>query len=53
MVQHLNNYRESISGVSIDEEMVNLVKFQNAYEAAAKLVNIADQMLETVLSIVR
>jgi flagellar hook-associated protein 1 FlgK len=52
MVQQLSNYRESISGVSIDEEMANLVKFQNAYEAAAKLVNVADEMLETVLSII-
>jgi flagellar hook-associated protein 1 FlgK len=52
MVQQLDNYRESISGVSIDEEMVNLVKFQNAYEAAAKLVNIADEMLETILTII-
>jgi flagellar hook-associated protein 1 FlgK len=52
MVMQLENYRESISGVSIDEEMVNLVKYQNAYEAAAKLINVADEMLETVLTMV-
>jgi flagellar hook-associated protein 1 FlgK len=50
MVSQLGNYRESISGVSIDEEMVNLVKFQNAYQAAAKLISTADEMMQTVLN---
>jgi flagellar hook-associated protein 1 FlgK len=50
MVGQLENYRESISGVSIDEEMVNLVKFQNAYQAAAKLIAAADEMMQTVLN---
>jgi flagellar hook-associated protein 1 FlgK len=52
MVNHLENYRESISGVSLDEEMVNLVKFQHAYEAAAKLITTVDDMLSTVLNMV-
>ncbi len=42
--------RESVKGVSIDEEMVNLMKFQQAYSAAAKLVNVVDQMTQTLLS---
>ncbi len=50
MVLQLENYRESISGVSIDEETVNLIKYQNAYQAAAKLINTADEMMETVLT---
>jgi flagellar hook-associated protein 1 FlgK len=50
MVGQLENYRESISGVSIDEEMVNLVKFQNAYQAAAKLITAADEMMQTLLN---
>ena len=52
MVLQLENYRESISGVSIDEETVNLIKYQNAYQAAAKLINTADEMMETILSMI-
>ena len=53
MVHQLENHRESISGVSVDEEMVNLVKFQNAYQAAAKLISTADEMMQSVLNMVR
>lgn len=52
MVLQLENYRESISGVSIDEEMVNLIKYQNAYQAAAKLISTADEMMGTVLNMI-
>lgn len=52
MVAQLDNYRESISGVSLDEEMINLIKFQNAYAAAAKLVTTADELMQTVLQMV-
>ena len=53
MVQNLENYRQEVSGVSLDEEMVNLVKFQHAYNAAAKLITTADEMLDTMMSIIR
>ena len=52
MVHQLENYRESISGVSLDEEMVNLVKYQNAYQAAAKLISLADEMMQSVLNMI-
>lgn len=41
----------SISGVNIDEEMTNLIRFQHSYTAAAKLITTADQMLETILGL--
>ena len=53
MMTYLENYRESISGVSLDEEMVNLVKFEAAYNAAAKMVSMADQMLDSLMNMVR
>ena len=51
MVEQITSYRESLSGVSLDEEMVNLVKFQHAYDAAAKLISTVDEMLDTLLNL--
>jgi len=45
--------RESISGVSIDEEMTNLITFQRAYQASAKIITTVDEMLETVINLKR
>jgi flagellar hook-associated protein 1 FlgK len=53
MMTYLENYRESVSGVSLDEEMVNLVKYEAAYNAAAKMISMADDMLDTLMNIVR
>ena len=52
MMVQLENQRESVSGVSLDEEMINLIKFQNAYSAAAKLITTADEMMQTVLQMI-
>ena len=53
MTDSLDNYRESVSGVSLDEEMLNLVKFQSAYDAAAKMVTVIDEMIDTVMNMTR
>ena len=52
MSASLMAYRESISGVSLEEEMVRLIQYQHAFEAAAQLINVADEMLETVIQMV-
>lgn len=45
----LDARQQETSGVNLDEEMGNLIKFQHAYTAAAKLVNTADRMMQTLL----
>ncbi|HEY1365514.1 MAG TPA: flagellar hook-associated protein FlgK [Gaiellaceae bacterium] len=50
LVDSLTNRRESVSGVSIDEEMTNLVKFQRAYQASARAMNAMDDMLELLIT---
>lgn len=45
--------RDSVSGVSLDEEMTDLVKFQKAFEASAQLIRTIDEMLETVINLKR
>lgn len=42
---------QSISGVNIDEELANLMKFQTAYGANAKIISTIDQMLDTLLGL--
>jgi flagellar hook-associated protein 1 FlgK len=49
----LNVQRESISGVNLDEEAVNMIKFQRSYEGAARYMNVVDSMLQTLLSLIR
>ncbi len=42
--------RESVSGVSLDEEMTNMLSFQHAYSAAARMVSAIDQALDTLIN---
>ncbi|MCY4523771.1 MAG: flagellar hook-associated protein FlgK [Halobacteriovoraceae bacterium] len=51
ILNQLNSIRERVSGVSIDEEAANMIKFQNAYEASAKVMSTADAMFKAILSI--
>jgi flagellar hook-associated protein 1 FlgK len=52
-MRQISNLRESNSGVSLDEELTNLVKYQRAFEGSAKLINVATEMLDTVLGLIR
>ena len=45
----IGNQRQSISGVSLDEEMTNLITFQRGYQASARTLTAMDEMLETVI----
>jgi flagellar hook-associated protein 1 len=47
----LQNQRDSVSGVSIEEEVANLITYQQAYSASSKIITTVDQMLQTVLSL--
>lgn len=53
IVEQLKNVREGISGVSLDEETTDMVKFQKAYDASARLIKVADEMFDTVLNLKR
>jgi flagellar hook-associated protein 1 len=46
----LKSQRDSLTGVSLDEEAANLVKSQRAYEAATRLMTVIDQMLDTIIN---
>ncbi|MGE0525901.1 MAG: flagellar hook-associated protein FlgK, partial [Bdellovibrionales bacterium] len=53
MVSQLKNVRESISGVSLDEETTKMIEFQKAFDASARLIRTADEMMDTVLNLKR
>lgn len=48
----LETQQQSVSGVSLDEEMVNVLQFQQIYQAAAKVISTAAQLLSTVINMV-
>jgi flagellar hook-associated protein 1 FlgK len=49
----IETIRAQVSGVSIDEEMINLMKYQRGFEAASRLIRVTDDMIETLLSLKR
>lgn len=49
VLSQLKSVRENLSGVSLDEETANLVRFQHAYAANAKVLQMADEAVQTVL----
>ncbi len=51
LTQDLYDRVTSVTGVNMDEEMTNLIKFQHSYTAAAKLITTADEMLQTLLGL--
>ncbi len=52
-LKQLNTLRESSSGVSLDEELANLIQYQRSYQASAKLITTAGEMLDTLINMMR
>lgn len=49
----IDTFRAQVSGVSIDEELVNMIKFQRGFEAASRLIRVTDELFDTLLSLKR
>ena len=49
----LQDQRASVSGVSIDEELANIIRFQKSFEASARVLQVMDEMLEVIVSLAR
>lgn len=50
LVTQLDNARQAVQGVSIDEEVTDMIRFQRAYEAAARVITFVDGALQTIIS---
>jgi flagellar hook-associated protein 1 FlgK len=48
--QYVRSQRDAVSGVSLDEEMADLVKYQRAFQASSRVFSIVDQLLESVVN---
>ena len=51
LLSEIKNRRESISGVSLEEEAANLIKFQRSFEAGARMIKVTDELLQTILNL--
>lgn len=51
LVEQYQTHQDAIAGVSLDEEMANLIKYQHTYQAAARLISVTDEMLDILLNI--
>jgi flagellar hook-associated protein 1 FlgK len=52
IVENLQNQQDAISGVSLDEELAALIEYENAYQAASRLIKTADNLIETLLEVI-
>ena len=50
LVAHLQDRQEMVAGVSLDEEMTNLIRFQHAYNAAARVITAMDEAVDTIIN---
>jgi len=52
VVDQLENQKAAVSGVSLDEEMTSLIQYEQAYQAAARMVTTVDELMDTVLRMI-
>jgi flagellar hook-associated protein 1 len=50
LLKQYESQQDSIAGVSLDEEMADIVKYQHTYEAAARIISVTNEMLDTLLN---
>ncbi|NLM68829.1 MAG: flagellar hook-associated protein FlgK [Firmicutes bacterium] len=50
LTNHLENMRESVSGVNLDEEMADMIRFQHAYASAARFMTTMDEVLDVIVN---
>ena len=48
-VQSIENQRQQVYGVSSDEELQNLIRYQNAYNASSRFMNVISSMMESLI----
>ena len=48
----ISDLQESIAGVSLEEELTDLIRFQRAFQASSKMVGVADELMQTIISMV-
>lgn len=53
VAEQLSNQRESVIGVNTDEEAVNLIKFQKAFEASSRIINVTNELLSVIVNLGR
>jgi flagellar hook-associated protein 1 FlgK len=47
----LNKRRDAVSGVSLDEEAINLLRFQRSFEAGARMIKVTDELMQTIMNL--
>ena len=52
LLNQVKNLRDSVSGVSLDDEAINLIRFQKAYEASARFISVIDQVTSDMIGII-
>jgi flagellar hook-associated protein 1 FlgK len=50
IIKQLHEMRQSVSGVSVDEELSNMIKYQHGYAAAARFISVVNSMLDTIIN---